>query len=245
MTSINKIKINVLTYLFIILFLFSGFKSILLPIILIFVVHEMGHIFFCFLFKVEIIKIEIYPFGGIIKLNNLINYSPIKSLFVSLGGLLFQLILYVLNIFIIKNDIISTYNLKILLLNVMPIIPLDGSKILQVMLSFFFSFYKSLFFSYLISLILLVYLIIYTYNPALIIFLIGFLIKEICNFSYLFNRFLLERYLYDFKFKKYKYLKKCNLKKLCVNRYCFFFEKSWKSEKEILSKKFDNCSYIW
>ena len=209
MMNISKIKINLFTYLFIILFIFSGFKKDLIILIFVFIIHEFGHLFFIKFFNIEILSVEIYPFGGMIKTNNFINYPIYKNILISSGGLLFQIILYFINLFFLKNEIISFYNNLIFITNLIPVVPLDGSKIAYFIFLKFFSYYKSLI------------------------------------ISYLFHRFLLERYLFDFNFKKNKYYKNTNLKNLAINKYGFFLEKTWKTEKEILSKKFDNCSYIW
>ena len=246
MMNISKIKINLFTYLFIILFIFSGFKKDLIILIFVFIIHEFGHLFFIKLFNVEILSIEIYPFGGMIKTNNFINYPIYKNILISSGGLLFQIILYFINLFFLKNEIVSFYNNLIFITNLIPVVPLDGSKIAYFIFLKFFSYYKSLIISYFSSTIILVLLILYKYNNiALIMYSFCFLVEGFKNISYLFHRFLLERYLFDFNFKKNKYYKNTNLKNLAINKYGFFLEKTWKTEKEILSKKFDNCSYIW
>ena len=250
MMNISKLKINYLTYLFIIMFLFSGFKNNLILLFIVFLFHEMGHLFFIWIFKINIISMEILPFGGVIKLDNLINYPLTKRFLVASGGIIFQLLLLLLNAFIIKSNLIEKYNLMFLFINIVPVIPLDGNKLFQILLSNYVSYYISLISSYVVSIISILFIVIGCYlknsiNYGLILILILFLIKELREFSYIFNRFLLERYLYDFKFKKRKYYRNCNLKNLHINKYGFFFENTWKNEKELLSKKFDNCSYFW
>ena len=229
-----KIKINYLTYLVIVLFLFSGFKNNLKYILLVFTVHELGHIFFCKLFKVEIISVEVYPFGGVIKLNNFINSSLIMQFLISSGGLIFQLFL-----FFIKNPFINSYNMYFLLINIIPVIPLDGSKILLNTLCCFFSYYKSLIITNFISIFSLIIVIFFTRNITFFIFSLVFIIRDLRNFLYYFNKFLLERYLYDFNYKKSKNYKKLDLKKLKIGKLGYFYENKWKSEKYFLAKKFD------
>lgn len=239
-----KIKINCLTYIFIALFIYSGFKNDILIAIFVLLIHELGHVFFCKLYKVKILCIEIYPFGGIIKLHKLINYPIIKDLFIASGGILFQMILCIVNYFFIKNPIITFYNSLIMSLNLIPVIPLDGSKVLQIVISSFMSYYSSLIISYIISLVSLLIIIVFylffnKFNIVLIMFSLFFLCKEIRKILYVFNKFLLERYLYNFSFKKSKKYKRCSLKKLQINRLGYFYVGEWKSEQYFLRKKFD------
>lgn len=234
MMSIFKVKVNYLTYIYVLLFLFSGYKKNLTYIFIVFIVHEFGHLFFCKLFNIKIQSIEIYPFGGIIKIDNLINFSILKKFLISSGGLIFQLLLL-----FIQNNTLFYYNKLIFCLNILPILPLDGSKVLQNILFNFFSYYKSVLISYIASVITLIIIIFYSNNYFLLIFSLSFLIKDIYNFSFIFNKFLLERYMYDFHFKKSKYYKHVNLKKLQINKLGYFYEYTWKNEKYFLSKIFD------
>lgn len=242
--SISKIKINYFTYVLMFLFLFSGFKQNLLCIFTVFIIHELGHLFFCKLFKIYIIKLEIYPFGGILKINKLINYSILKSIFISSGGLIFQLLLCLINSFIIKSRMLDYYNNLIFFMNIIPVIPLDGSKIMHEILTLFVSFYLSKIITYLISFLSIIIIVLYfyingEYNLFFIIFSLSFLIKEIMEFAFIFNRFLLERYLYDFKFKRIKKHRFLNLKKLHLNQFSYFYQNGWKDEKYFLAKRFD------
>ena len=250
MMNIFKVRISIITYLVIILFLFSGFKNDLFILFIIFIVHELGHLFFINLFKVKLLSLEIYPFGGVIKIDSLINFSLIKQFFIAAGGLIFQLILYFVNDLIIKSNLINYYNSMFFVLNILPIIPFDGSKIFEIILSNFISYYLSLILNLLFNLVSLLVLVYYFYisksfNIVLLTISIIFFVKYISVINYKYNRFLLERYLYNFHFKKYKFYKKINLKKLLINKEGYFLENYWINEKEILHKKFDNCSYIW
>lgn len=244
MMNISKIKINYITYIYVFLFLFSGYKNNVFIVFLIFFTHELGHLFFCYLFKVTVTKVEIYPFGGIIKLNNYINYSILKSILISSGGLIFQILLEVINLFIIKSDMLAYYNYLIFCINILPIIPFDGSRIFQLFMSFFISFYKSKILSYIVSIFFLSLISLNLIlkgrsNYIFVIFCLTFTIKEIKELSHLFNRFLLERYLYNLNYKNIKKHRYLNLKLLCINHLGFFYENGWNDEKYYLRKIFD------
>ena len=85
----------------------GDFKRVVLTFIII-ILHESGHIIFLKYFQVPITKLTIYPFGGLIKTNKLINFSPLKELLISIGGILNQLILYLIFYFLYKYSFINT-----------------------------------------------------------------------------------------------------------------------------------------
>ena len=242
--NIKKIKINLSTYVLIFLLLFSGYKKYLLYLLIVIIVHELGHVFFIKLFNLKILNIEIYPFGGIIRINKNINYPPIKELLISSGGIIFQLLLFFVN-----NDVLYNLNIRFIFINLIPLVPLDGSKILYTLITYKFSFY----YSYIIYIILnIIFLLLYIYisvlNDNLNLMLLSVVIisiyKEIKGFKKLINKFYLERYLNKNILKKKKYYKKNNIKLLSREKEGFFFINYWENEEKILSKKFDIRTYF-
>ena len=94
-----KFKINLTTYIFfLIAFLCGYFKNVLYIFFIVFF-HELGHIFFIKLFHHKIVKVEFYPFGGITTIDKPINSSINQELFISLGGVFFQLLLGIFLLF--------------------------------------------------------------------------------------------------------------------------------------------------
>jgi len=250
MKNIRKIKINPFTYLIVLLMLFSGYKTILMKILLIFTVHEIGHFFFCRIFNIKINKITIYPFGGLITLDSKINKPIYKDFFIAIGGILFQVLLEIINMLFIKSNDISYYNILILQLNILPIIPMDGSKILFSIFNRFISYYKSLIIYEITSLIFLIFLVVYTLfnstiNIALISYLLVGIISDIKLISYRMKSFFLERHINNLSFKRKKYFKKNNIYLLKREEQGFFLINTWKNEKYLLSKKFDISTYFW
>jgi len=250
MMNIRKLLIiNPTTLLFILLFMLSGFKKDILYLVLIFLTHELGHIFFSIIFRVKIISIEIFPFGGIIKLDKKINFNILKNLLLSSGGILFQLILELINFVFFKSEILAFYNFSILTLNLIPICPLDGSKIFESIISYRVSYIHSLVIGKIVGIISLV---IFAYlnfknnnfNVMIISIFILNLYKEITSISLNKKRFLLERYLNDFNLKKTIKFKKTNLNYIHLNKYTYFGIENVQSEKEILGKMFDKQGYF-
>jgi len=87
------LKVNLATYFLILTFLFTGLIKNIILIYLIVIFHEIGHLFIIKLLKYEIIRIDIYPMGGVTKVNKKINTSIRDELLISVFGIIFQIIL--------------------------------------------------------------------------------------------------------------------------------------------------------
>jgi len=210
----NLFKINIFTYFLLILSYLSGYYKEISIILIILIVHEFGHFFLMKLFNIKVNKIIIYPYGGMIKSNMLINTNSFKILLISLGGILSQIILYMIFIILYKIEYISynifnifNYsNISIIIFNLLPIYPLDGYKILNSILEIFLSFKNSLIISLIINLLTLIIFIIYLYlykinNYIIIIFLLTSFIKYLNEIKYIFNKFYIERIIYKIDYK--------------------------------------------
>lgn len=209
----KKIKINNYTYLFFIVCAFCGYLKNIMIIFFICFIHELGHVFFSKIFGYEINSIELLPFGGITTVNKKINSSINKDIIINFGGIIFQLIsilflyLFKYKFNIITYNLIINYNLILIIFNMIPIIPLDGSNIIHLLLEKAFSYRISYHLNFIISIMsLIIFLIInYVYsidNYFIISFLFYKCLIYIKNYKYLKNRFLLERYLYNIEYKK-------------------------------------------
>lgn len=243
------IKVNFLTLYFLLLLFLCGYLKIGIIIFLIVLFHELGHIFFIKLFKYKIINVTLYPFGGITKIDKDINTPLNKELLIACGGIIFQLIfliiIYLLPINIITKNLLYKYNISILLFNILPIIPLDGSIIINSLLNKIFSYKVSYYLYIIISIIFSIFYLFFNYwyslNNYLIVSL--FIIKTyyaIKNYKYLKTRFLLERYLNKYEYK-YISTKTGNLDILKIDTYQYFKENNKiVSEYSKLKEKFDS-----
>lgn len=213
------------------------------------IVHELGHFLMAILFKIEVDKIYIYPFGGISKFNISFNESLIKEFIILIMGPLFQMIFYliIININYFDNyiSLITVYNYTILFFNLLPIYPLDGGKLLNIILSSKIAFKKSLnisiYFSYFV-IICLSYLLLCRDISINIIVIISFLFFKIGDErkkkKYIFDKFLLERYLNNYEFKKRKEVNKID--DFMRERYHIIkIKDKYYTEKAILNKKFN------
>lgn len=211
--------------------------------------HELGHYLCALFFKIDVDKIYIYPFGGISKFNISLNENLWKELCILLMGPIFQILFYFLlmNIDYLYHyqNLMTVYHSSILCFNLLPIYPLDGGKLLNILLSFHISFKKSLTISltisYLTIFILFIYLTIHNFSINILViisFLIYRLKLESKRKNYMMDKFLLERYLHPYHFKKRKNVNSTD--KFMRNKYHIVkIGNKYYTEKEILQKKFN------
>ncbi len=198
-------KIHFLFYFVALICFLSGLFKDFIYLFLIVIIHELGHILGGILFKWKIEKVIILPFGGITIFKESLNKPLLQELIITVLGPLFQM-----SLFIIKDDVFVNYNKFILLFNLLPLVPLDGSKIINIISNMITSFYYSKCVTNLLTVISIV-LLVCLKNSLLFYLIIVFIVKELIvehfKLNYYLNKFLLERYLYNFSFKKIKKVK--------------------------------------
>ena len=246
-----KIEFHYTYYIIAISFILTGYFSNLLIFTSIVIIHELGHYLIAILNNLSPEKIIIYPFGGITKLNIPINTKISKELMVAISGVIFQSIYYLIIIFLYKNNLIRTYIFdifknyyySILLFNLLPIYPLDGSKIINLVISKYLPYKLTLKLTIVISFIVAIIIIKlnyykFNYTTILIItIIVDNLIKYSKNINYYFNKFLLERYLYKYHFSKSKNINKID--NMYKEKYHIIKENShYLTEKEYLKRRF-------
>ena len=147
---LKTLEVPIVTYVFLLLSFLCGYFKNVIFIFFIVLFHELGHVLAIHLFHYKIIKVELYPFGGITKIDKPINSSINKEILIASAGVLFQILLF-LFLFCFQNylnprdyELLQFYNFNIMLFNLIPIIPLDGSILLHAILEKFFSYEKAL-----------------------------------------------------------------------------------------------------
>ena len=162
------------------------------------------------LYKAEIKEIYIYPLGGITKLNMPLNINFLKEFNILIMGPIFQLFAYsiLLKILPDKKELITIYNFGILSFNLLPIYPLDGGKLLKLVLDRFIAYKRSLKLIINLSYIIVILIFINKIKKINIIIMTIFLIIIISNekkkINLIYQKFILERYLNNYHFKNSK-----------------------------------------
>lgn len=245
------------TYLLIALgFILTGYFHNLIVFTSLILIHELGHYTLAKIHHFKVEKILIYPYGGLVKMNNLLNTSINKELTVAIAGIIFQTIYYLIIAMLYNQAVIreyifnlfTAYNTSILLFNILPIHPLDGSKILNLLLSKIIPFNIANKLNIIVSIITLIIILIvnyYNFNYTLIL-TIGIIIDNLVKYhrqlKYIFNKFLLERYIYKITYNKTKKINKIN--HMYKEKYHILKDKNtYITEKQALSNKFKNTKY--
>ncbi len=254
MSILKKFKINIATYFLILTFLFTGLIKNIILIYLIVIVHEVGHILIIKLLKYQIIKVEIYPMGGVTLVDKKVNTKIKHELLIASFGVIMQILLGIVFYSFFKNNLINyntyllfnNYNKTIILFNLLPIIPLDGYHILNSLVEIFLPFKYAFKGCFIVSLVCLIIFMFFNgvnslNNYLIFSFLIFKIYQEYKDFKFRHLKFLLERFINNIPYNKIKYNKNINLNLLKKDTYHYFKKDGYVySEKKILSKKFDN-----
>ena len=240
------------TYIIIALsFIITGYFSNLIVFTSIIIIHELGHYITAKLHSIEVNKIIIYPYGGLTQINSPINTKISIDLKIAISGIVFQLIYYFIIYILYKNNIIreyifeefTTYNFSILFFNILPIHPLDGSKILNLFLSKILPYKLTLKLNIVVSLITLIiifYINYYQFNYTTILIItiiLDNIVKYYKEINYIFNKFLLERYLNKKIYKKNKTISK--IENMYKEKYHLIKNKNhYITEKQALKDRF-------
>ena len=219
---------------FLLIIILCGLFNNFFVYFLLLIIHELGHTITGILLGYKLDKIKIYPYGGITLFKFGYNTPLKKELLVLIMGPIFQTIAYLIMKQFINYDYLILYHYTLLFFNLLPIYPLDGGKLLNIVFNYRFNYKLSFFLSFYISLILLIVLIGYSFiikninfTMILIILLIK-LIKIYKEFDIIYNNFLLERYLYHYKFNDIK----------CINNGNSFYKDKSHIIKMIPEDKF-------
>ena len=253
----KKIHISYYFWFLILISLLSGlFRDIIWLFIVLFI-HELGHIFFSVVFNWKIERIDINIYGGLITYDDFIDKPFYEEFIISISGILFQSIFYLLILFLYNKSIIDSdifylvknYHYAVFFFNLLPIIPLDGSKILFVFLNIFFSYKTAIKLLIINSFLTIIFSLYVIFNTSMkfefsFISIFWFILYKLYEYialsSYLFYRFLYERYISKKYYKKINIIHGYKLSKIkrqknsifIINNNCF-------TEEVILKKMFD------
>ena len=234
-------------------FILTGYYLNLIAFTSLIIIHELGHYIVARLNNFNVEKIIIYPYGGLTKISDMLNRDICEEILIATAGIITQYLFYLFILFLYKNSIIreytyilyNLYNNQMIFFNLLPIYPLDGGKILNLLLYKYFSFNKANILTIIISVIIIVIIVLFSIisssysNIMIMILLLTYIYKFYINRKYLYRRFLLERYLYGIEYDKIKVIS--NIKNMYKNKtHLININNTYIKEKKYLSTLFKN-----
>ena len=202
-------------------------------------IHELGHAITGILLGYKLEKIVFYPLGGVTILNLPVNISLKQELLILIMGPVFQILGYLLLEY--SFPFIKVYHYTLLIFNLLPLYPLDGGKIINIIFNYQFNYLKSFNIVFVISIIMIILLflyLLYSFNLNLLfmnMLMLTKLIKTYNNRYLYYHKLLLERYLHNYYFKKIKNVS--NIKSFYRDRKHYINNVS---EEEYLKNYFKN-----
>ena len=211
----GKIKIHPLFWIVVAAGVLTGhFYEIVMLFTIVFV-HEMGHAGAAHFFHWRIEKIELLPFGGVAQTNEHGNRPLKEEISVVLAGPAQHLILWLAAVILHHLSILDSesyrmflrHNTTILVFNLLPVLPLDGGRLLRVLCSFSYPYkeaiMKSLLFSTILLAVLCAWCVVYYPSHLNLWAVLAFLgmvhYGEWKQRYYLYMRFLMGRYYHSSK----------------------------------------------
>lgn len=193
---------------------FTGHFLELLALFAIVFVHELGHVAAARMFGLSVISVQMLPFGGVAVLEDNGYISSSREIVIALAGPLQNLLLIMISTTLHTLGLwdgefffyFIKCNLLIALFNLLPILPLDGGKIIQAMCAMFLPYHATLLWSLRISLLFSLLVTLYAAVPFVLgkgglqlnlLMIGGFLLysnyMDYRNIPYRFLRFLMNR----------------------------------------------------
>lgn len=212
-------------------FLAGYFEYTFLTIIII-IVHEMGHFLTGYFLKLKVKEISLFMFGGVTIFDEDLNLNIFKELLVVVMGPVVQMLFYMIVYYLYTKGFVSvntmkkvsTINLILLEFNLLPILPLDGGKILNNILDLILSYDLAHKVSLAVSFLALPLVFLFDNKLIIILVVISLLLRlfeEISCHKFRINKLLLERKLKGIKFKKVREFESLTKVKRNVTYYRF------------------------
>ena len=149
-----SIKINLNVFLFVLLIILTNQIELYALVMLFALIHELGHLLCGIILDFEVENFEIMPLGFSVEFKpNVKDYNKkimksniltVKKLCINLAGPMANFIIIIVSYLFKLQDIIIFSNLIILIINMIPIYPLDGGRVLKNVLKLLLGNQKAL-----------------------------------------------------------------------------------------------------
>lgn len=228
----SKIRVDISTYVIVLLSFLAGYFEYTFLTIIIIIVHEMGHFLTGYFLKLKVKEISLFMFGGVTIFDEDLNLNIFKELLVVVMGPVVQMLFYMIVYYLYTKGFVSvntmkkvsTINLILLEFNLLPILPLDGGKILNNILDLILSYDLAHKVSLAVSFLALPLVFLFDNKLIIILVVISLLVRlfeEINWHKFRINKLLLERKLKGIKFKKIREFESLTKVKRNVTYYRF------------------------
>ncbi|GIP31370.1 M50 family metallopeptidase [Paenibacillus sp. J2TS4] len=169
----TRYRLHPLFVVMMLLSLITGYFLELLTLFGIVFIHELGHVFTAKSFGWNVTEVRLLPFGGVAVVEESGNVPAREELIVALAGPLQNVWMALFALFIMAMGgsdpewwvYFMKANLLVGAFNLLPILPLDGGKIMQASLSYLLPYHRTLFITTVISLIMSVGLVVIAMLP--------------------------------------------------------------------------------
>ena len=133
-------KIDFSFYIAVLLALFTRQIDVYLTYLIAIIIHECGHLIIASFFKWEVEELRISAIGGFLTFKNDLSKPAAQTFVVAMSGIIFNLIFGVI-LFALNGPASLIYTqFAIAIFNLLPIAPLDGSKLVQSLLRGIFDY---------------------------------------------------------------------------------------------------------
>lgn len=175
-----SIKIHFYLFMFIAYLFLIGKLEIFLIFYISVLIHEIAHVIVALILKVNVTELILLPFGVCATYSE--NISPRKEIIISFAGPIMSLIMAIFS----KDNLISNVNFIIMILNLIPIYPLDGGRLQKNFLILKYKYKKGIKISQNISDLFLV--ILFVFSIIFIVYLKNFYLLFLAFYIYSLSR---------------------------------------------------------
>lgn len=139
----TRIRVHPLALIGAIVCISLGQGNAVLSALLALILHELAHVFAAKLFHLPVPEIEITPFGGVARMEDISEATPVQQFVVALAGPAMSWLCCLICAGLMQMGWVRfgqvegflRWNLLLLCVNLIPVLPLDGGRMLQAILT--------------------------------------------------------------------------------------------------------------
>lgn len=138
-----KVKIDLKIFLIVIFYIITRNIKIFALTMIFILIHELGHLIMGIILGLKLSRINVTILGFSIEFDNYGKERRLNKILIDSSGPAVNFIIFIFSI-IVDLPECSYINLILLLINLLPIVPLDGGRILKTILSYKYSYKQTM-----------------------------------------------------------------------------------------------------